>query len=105
VVEENARVQDAVKALEAGDADKLGVLMDASHESLRTDYEVSSDELDALVDAAHEIPGTLGARMTGAGFGGCTVNLIKEEKVELFIDRIKESYLRSTGLDAVVYRV
>ena len=105
VVEENARVLKAIKAMEAGDSAGLGELMDASHESLRTDYEVSSDELDALVDAAHEIPGTLGARMTGAGFGGCTVNLIKEEKVELFIDRIKESYRRSTGLDAVVYRV
>ena len=105
VVEENARVLDAVKALEAGDAERLGELMDASHESLRTDYEVSSDELDALVDAAREIPGTLGARMTGAGFGGCTVNLVKEENVEFFIDRIKESYMRSTGLEAIVYRV
>lgn len=105
VVEENTRVLDAVKALEAGDAARLGKLMDASHESLRTDYEVSSDELDALVDAAREIPGTLGARMTGAGFGGCTVNLVKEENVEFFIDRIKERYIRSTGLEAIVYRV
>jgi galactokinase len=105
VVEENTRVLDAVKTLEAGDAARLGELMDASHESLRTDYEVSSDELDALVDAAREIPGTLGARMTGAGFGGCTVNLVKEENVELFSDRIKESYMRSTGLNAIVYRV
>jgi galactokinase len=105
VVEENTRVLDAVKALEAGDAPRLGELMDASHESLRTDYEVSSDELDALVDAAREIPGTLGARMTGAGFGGCTVNLVKEENVEFFSDRIKESYMTSTGLNAVVYRV
>jgi galactokinase len=105
VVEENTRVLDAVKALEAGDTERLGALMDASHESLRTDYEVSCDELDALVDAAREIPGTLGARMTGAGFGGCTVNLVKEENVEFFSDRIKESYMRSTGLNAVVYRV
>jgi len=105
VIEENARVLDAVKALEMGDVIKLGELMDASHESLRTDYEVSSDELDALVDAAREIPGTLGARMTGAGFGGCTVNLVKEENVEFFSDRIKESYMRSTGLNAIVYRV
>ena len=105
VVEENARVLDAVKALEAGTVESLGELMYASHESLRTDYEVSSDELDALVDAAREIPGTLGARMTGAGFGGCTINLVKEENVELFSDRIKESYMMSTGLDAIVYRV
>ncbi len=105
VVEENARVLDAVKALEAGDAERLGELMDASHESLRADYEVSSDELDILVDAAREIPGTLGARMTGAGFGGCTVNLVKEENVEFFVDRIKERYMRSTGLEAIVYRV
>jgi galactokinase len=105
VIEENARVLDAVKALEAGDAKRLGELIDASHESLRTDYEVSSDELDALVDAAREIPGTLGARMTGAGFGGCTVNLVKEENVAYFSDRIKENYMRSTGLKATVYRV
>ena len=105
VVEENARVLDAVKALEAGDAERFGELMDASHESLRTDYEVSSDELDALVDAAREIPGTLGARMTGAGFGGCTVNLVEEENVDFFSDRIKESYMRSTGLKATVYCV
>jgi len=105
VIEENARVLDAVKALEAGNVESLGELMYASHESLRTDYEVSSDELDALVDAAREIPGTFGARMTGAGFGGCTVNLVQEENVELFSDRIKESYMRSTGLNAIVYRV
>jgi galactokinase len=105
VVEENIRVLEAVKALEAGDAERLGELMDASHESLRADYEVSSDELDILVDAAREIPGTLGARMTGAGFGGCTVNLVKEENVEFFVDRIKERYMRSTGLEAIVYRV
>jgi galactokinase len=105
VVEENARVLDAVRALEAGDPERLGALMDASHESLRTDYEVSSFELDTLVEAAREIPGTLGARMTGAGFGGCTVNLVKEENVEHFNDRIKESYLESTGLEAMVYSV
>jgi galactokinase len=105
VVKENARVLDAVRALEAGNPERLGALMDASHESLRTDYEVSSFELDALVDAAREIPGTLGARMTGAGFGGCTVNLVKKENADLFNDRIKEGYMESTGLEAIVYRV
>ena len=105
VVQENARVLDAVVALEAGDSERLGTLMDASHESLRTDYEVSCAELDALVDATREIPGTFGARMTGAGFGGCTVNLVKEESAELFSEKIKESYLESTGLEAIVYRV
>ncbi|TRO46599.1 galactokinase, partial [Candidatus Bathyarchaeota archaeon] len=105
VVEENARVLDAANAMEAGDAEGLGALMDASHESLRVDYEVSGAELDALVEAAREIPGTLGARMTGAGFGGCTVNLVREKDVERFCVGIKERFMRSTGLKAVVYRV
>jgi galactokinase len=105
VVEENERVKDAVEALEAGDPERLGALMDASHESLRTDYEVSCQELDALVEAAREIPGTLGARMTGAGFGGCTVNLVKDGSAGLFSEGIKEIYLESTGLEAIVYRI
>ena len=105
VVEENARVLEAVKALGSGDAAGLGMLMDASHESLRTDYEVSSDELDALVEAAREIPGTIGARMTGAGFGGCTVNLVKADNAESFSEEIKEKYLEATGLKATVYLV
>jgi galactokinase len=105
VVEENARVLEAVRALEDGDAVRLGKIMYASHESLRTDYEVSSVELDALVEAARETSGTLGARMTGAGFGGCTVNLVREEKVERFSERVKEIYRSSTSLNANVYLV
>ena len=68
---------EAVKVLEEGDLERFGELMNASHESLRDDYEVSSKELDTLVELAWKQPGTLGARMTGAGFGGCTVNLVR----------------------------
>ncbi len=103
VVAENARVLRAVDAMRRGDADTFGALMDASHASLRDDYEVSCRELDALVDIARRLPGCLGARMTGAGFGGCTVNLVEAGAVDAFVPTLREAYRAATGLDAETY--
>jgi len=102
VVSENARVIESQKALEADDMQKFGDLMYASHKSLSQDYEVSCKELDILVNLAAE-EGIEGARMTGAGFGGCTVNLVKKDKVDKFVDMIKKKYKEKTGIDADVY--
>ncbi len=103
VVAENQRVLDAVHALENGDVEKMGRLMDASHASLRDDFEVSRDELDILADLAHATEGVLGARLTGAGFGGCTVNLVQCDAVEAFVRQITEAYRKKTGLSLETY--
>lgn len=103
VVTENARVLESVAALRAGDMARFGTLMSASHASLRDDYEVSCAELDAMVDAAHAVRGTLGARMTGAGFGGCTVSLVRTDRVEAFTDSVGDAYRRATGLEPAFY--
>ncbi len=103
VVSENQRVLDAVKALEGGDLERFGELMHASHESLRDDYEVSCRELDALVESARRQPGVLGARMTGGGFGGCTVNLVQAEAAESFAEAVRGDYKQAIGLDAEIY--
>ncbi len=103
VVTENQRVLDAVGCLEAGDAEGFGDLMYDSHESLRYDYEVSCEELDALVDATMDMDEVVGARMTGAGFGGCTVNLVEAGYVGEFTELIKERYHRATAKQAEVY--
>ncbi len=103
VVEECARVDQAVPLLEAGDARGFGRLMFAGHASLRDLYQVSVPELDTLVAAAARLPGCLGARLTGAGFGGCTVNLVEEAHAENFIAQLKAEYLQSTGKQAEVY--
>lgn len=103
VVTENRRVSDAAQALEDGDLDRVGELMNHSHESLRDDYEVSSRELDALVEIARRQPGTLGARMTGAGFGGCTVNLVRAPAAESFAEAVKREYEHAFGRQAEVY--
>ncbi len=103
VVTENARVLDAVKVLESGDVEHFGELMNASHESLRDDYEVSSKELDVLVELAWKQPGVLGARMTGAGFGGCTVNLVRAEAADAFAAAVRQGYLDALGLTAEIY--
>lgn len=103
VVTENDRVREAVKVLEQGDLKFFGKLMNASHKSLRDDYEVSSQELDVLVDVAQRLPGVLGARMTGAGFGGCTVNLVQRDAAEAFTQVIQEGYRKALGLRAEVY--
>jgi galactokinase len=103
VVSENDRVLKAVKDLEKGDLESFGRLMVASHESLRDDYEVSCKELDVLVEMALKQPGVLGARMTGAGFGGCTVNLVLADAAEPFAEAVQEGYSKATGLNAEVY--
>ncbi|GGH29268.1 galactokinase [Paenibacillus segetis] len=103
VVEENARVLESVKALSANDLQAFGQLMNASHDSLRDLYEVSCMELDVMVEEARKIEGTLGARMTGAGFGGCTVSLVHEDAVEQFVQNVGEAYEQRTGLNGEFY--
>lgn len=92
VVTEIKRTLDAALALEQGDLEKFGRLMNESHDSLKNDYEVSSEELDCLVAAAREVNGVLGSRLTGAGFGGCTVTLLRKDAVDATIHSIKSKY-------------
>lgn len=103
VVKEIARVELAVTALKLGKTRRFGALMFAGHASLRDLYEVSTPELDALVEIARDLPGCLGARLTGAGFGGCTVNLVDEEDAHEFIHGLQDGYNRRTGRTAQVY--
>ncbi len=103
VIEENTRVQTAVTALTTKDISTFGTLMNASHAGLRDAYEVSCDELNALTEIAQSIDGVLGARMTGAGFGGCTVNLVYENTVEEFRDKVMKEYPRRTGIEPDIY--
>ena len=98
VITENRRVQRAVEALKKPDMVLFGELMNMSHESCKTDYEVSCRELDLLVDLARKVPGVLGARMTGAGFGGCTINLVARNRIEEFQQKVGSLYSHSTGL-------
>jgi len=103
VVSENRRVEGAVGALLADDFDRLGRLMYESHESLRRDYQVSCTELDVLVEEASAVAGVAGARMTGAGFGGCTVSFVLHGRVQDFIETVGSKYLARTGLKADIY--
>ncbi|MFW5435021.1 galactokinase [Paenibacillus apiarius] len=103
VIAENGRVLQSVEALKASDLERFGELMIASHESLRDLYEVSCAELDVMVEEALRVEGTLGSRMTGAGFGGCTVSLVREAAVERFIAQVAAEYERRTGLKAEFY--
>jgi galactokinase len=103
IVKEIARVESAVTALKLGKTRSFGALMFAGHASLRDLYEVSVPELDTLVEIARNLPGCLGARLTGAGFGGCTVNLVDEEDSQEFIQGLQEGYKRRTGRTAQVY--
>ncbi len=103
VLTENARTLAVVESLKKGDPVQFGKLMYASHESLRDDYEVSCRELDWLVEIARQCAGVYGARMTGGGFGGCTVNLVVAGQVESFISSITEAYQSKTGLIAQCY--
>jgi len=103
VITENRRVLKAASALGSMDADQFGQLMYQSHASLRDDYEVSCKELDLLVDLASSSPGVYGARMTGGGFGGCTVNLVRADRAATFQARIAQAYRQETGIAPAVY--
>jgi len=103
VVSEIKRTEDAVKFLKAGDLVEFGKLMNASHDSLRDDYEVTGFELDTMVNEGRKIKGVIGTRMTGGGFGGCTVSLVKDEAVDTFIDQVGKNYQEKTGLKPVFY--
>jgi len=98
VVTENQRVTDAARSLERGDLTEFGKLMRASHLSLRDDFQVSCAELDLLVGLAGELAGVFGARMTGGGFGGCTINLVRTESVPEFQRKVASAYEKATGL-------
>lgn len=104
-VYENQRTVKAVAALNANDVKLFGELMNASHDSLRDDYEVTGIELDTLVDEARKVEGVIGSRMTGAGFGGCTVSLVKDEAIDAFIAQVGENYKNKIGYAADFYVV
>lgn len=104
-VYENQRTIKAVEALKSDNVELFGKLMNASHVSLRDDYEVTGKELDTLVEAAWEIEGVIGSRMTGAGFGGCTVSIVKNESVDTFIEQVGNEYLEKIGYAADFYVV
>ena len=103
VITENARTLDAAEAMRNADAGRLGALMNASHDSLRDDFEVSTEALDALVGMARAQPGCLGARLTGAGFGGCAVALVRGDRVGTFFAAVKRDYEVETGQAATLY--
>jgi len=104
VVTEDARVEAFMAASNAGDLKTMGQLFVASHRSLQHDYEVSCEELDFLVDTALGVPGVFGARMTGGGFGGCTVNLVAPEAVAAFEAGVREAYQARFGIVPQIYR-
>lgn len=103
VIEEDDRVLKAVDSLKKGDIKEFGALMNASHDSLRDDYEVSCFELDTMVDEARKIEGVLGSRMTGAGFGGCSVSIVEEDKVDEYISTVGKNYEEKTGIKPSFY--
>jgi len=103
VVTEDERVQHAASALKSGDLALFGRLMNESHESLRQDFEVSCTELDKMVELARAQKGVLGARMTGGGFGGCTVNLVQNEDVRAFRENVAKGYREATGTIPEIY--
>ena len=104
-VYENQRTIKAVKALKEDKIEEFGRLMNDSHVSLRDDYEVSCEEIDILVDLAWKMPGVLGSRITGGGFGGCTVSIVKNEAVDAFIEKIGREYKEKVGHEAEFYVV
>ncbi len=104
-VYENQRTVKAVDALKKGDITLFGQLMNASHVSLRDDYEVTGVELDTLVEEAWKVEGVIGSRMTGAGFGGCTVSIVKDEAIDTFIEQVGKAYLGKIGYAADFYVV
>lgn len=104
-VAENQRTIKAVAALKNNDLKQFGELMNQSHISLRDDYKVSCEEIDVLVDEAWKIDGVIGSRITGGGFGGCTVSIVKNESVDEFMDKVGKAYKEKTGIDAEFYVV
>jgi galactokinase len=103
VVGEVQRTSDAVKALKAGNLTLFGKLMNASHVSLRDDYEVTGPELDCMAEEAWKIDGVIGSRMTGGGFGGCTVSLVKDEAIDTFIKEVGANYEKRIGIKPDFY--
>src|SRR5204862_2604274 len=103
VITENARVKSAVEAFHRGESKALGPLMQDSHRSLRDDYEVSCRELDLMVEIAVAQPGLIGARMTGGGFGGCTINLVESAPATDFTRKVAAEYSSQTGLTPEIY--
>lgn len=99
-IAENQRVKDAATVLKAGDLTRLGQLLNASHKSLKEDYEVTGIELDTLAETAQKQEGCLGARMTGAGFGGCAIALVHKDKIESFIENVQKAYEAAIGYKA-----
>jgi galactokinase len=103
IITENARVLEAVKAMKAGNIKQLGELFNASHASLHDDFEVTNDALNIMVECAREQESCFGARMTGAGFGGCAVALVEKENTGKFTNFVSAAYKLRSGLDASVY--
>jgi galactokinase len=103
VITEIKRTEDAVGELKSGNLAMFGELMNDSHDSLRDDYEVTGIELDTLVEEARKIPGVIGSRMTGAGFGGCTVSVVEEDSIDTFKEFVGKNYQAKTGLKADFY--
>ncbi|MBC7877212.1 MAG: galactokinase [Anaerolineales bacterium] len=103
IVTENERVLEAVQVMKAGNVKRLGELFNASHDSLRDDFEVTNDELNIMVECAREQESCYGARMTGAGFGGCAVALVQKENAEEFVNAVSAAYRQRSGVDASVY--
>ncbi len=103
IVSENLRVEKAAAALTRGDLSAFGILMGEAHRSFRDDFEASCEELDTLVEMAGKIPGCYGARITGGGFGGCSINLVEDNKAESFAEEIRAKYRATNGIDADIY--
>jgi galactokinase len=104
IITENNRTVAAANALEAGDLRTLGCLMYEAHVSYRDDFEASCKEADIMVELASKENGCIGARLTGGGFGGCTVNLVEQERADRFIEDLRDGYRKATGIDADIYR-
>jgi galactokinase len=102
VISENARVLEVVKYLRLEEYEEIGLLLWLSHAGLRNEYEVSSPELDALVDIAKNVPGVLGARMMGGGFGGCTINLVRNDAIDALRFAVEQEYAKRTGRQATI---
>jgi galactokinase len=103
VITENARTLEAAEVMRAGDAAQMGKLMDASHVSMRDDFEISRDEMNTMVEIAQKHPACYGARMTGGGFGGCAVALVRVEQAQAFADSVGTAYTQATNLTPSIY--